>query len=155
MWFMNKIANPIVGWLLRSRLHGLLSASLLLIAYRGRKSGREYRLPVQYAQDGGYVFIIPGQPEQKTWWRNFKEETPVTVSLRGKTLDGKARLLETSADAQAARDGLRAYLQRFPALAKLHQVSTEPDGSYNPGDLQKAAAAARIIRITLNEGSKR
>lgn len=150
---MNKIANPIVGWLLRSRLHGLLSASLLLIAYRGRKSGREYRLPVQYAQDGQRVFILPGQPEKKTWWRNFQTETPVTVSLRGKALGGTARLLDTPADAQTAQDGLRAYLLHFPSLAKQLQVRMEAGGDFDPGELQKAAAAARIICVTLDERS--
>jgi len=153
MWFMNKIANPFVGWLLRSRLHGLLSASLLLITYRGRKSGREYRLPVQYAQDGQRVFILPGQPEKKTWWRNFKEGTPVTVTLRGKTLGGSARLLEGQTRAQAAQEGLAAYLRRFPALAKAHHVRLETDGSFNPADLEAVAAAARIICISLDEGN--
>jgi deazaflavin-dependent oxidoreductase (nitroreductase family) len=153
MWFMNKIANPIVGWVLRSRVHTLLSASLLLLTYRGRKSGQEYRLPVQYAQDGGRIFILPGQPEMKTWWRNFKEETPVTITLRGKVIGGTAHLLEAPADSQIAQDGLRAYLRRFPGLGKLHQVRMEADGSFDPGELQKAAAAARIICITLSERS--
>jgi deazaflavin-dependent oxidoreductase (nitroreductase family) len=155
MWFMNKIANPLVGWTLRSRLHTLLSASLLLLTYRGRKSGREYRLPVQYAQDGQRIFILPGQPENKTWWRNFKDETPVTLTLRGKTRKGKARLLDGQADTQTALDGLAAYLRLFPALAKAHKVRTESDGSFNPVDLEAAAAAARIICVTLNEGSSR
>ena len=155
MWFMNKIANPIVGLILRSRLHGLMSASLLLIAYRGRKSGRAYRLPVQYAQDGQQVFILPGQPENKTWWRNFKEETPVTLALRGKTLGGKARLLDPQSDPQACQDGLAVYLRRFPSLAKLHQVSADADGSFNPGELRTAADSACIIRISLDEGNRR
>lgn len=153
MWFMNKIANPLVGWILRSRLHTLLSASLLLIIYRGRKSGREYRLPVQYAQDGQRIFILPGQPEKKTWWRNFNDETPITLTLRGKTLGGQARLLNPQADPQATQDGLAAYLRRFPALAKAHKVRTETDGTFNAGDIREAAAAVSIICVIINEGS--
>ncbi len=151
MWFMNKIANPIVGWVLRSQLHTLLSASLLLLTYRGRKSGQEYRLPVQYAQDGQRIFILPGQSEMKTWWRNFKNETPVTITLRGKTLDGSARLLD--GHTQDAQDGLAAYLRRFPALAKAHPVRLETGGSFNPDDLGAAAPDAHIICISLSERS--
>jgi hypothetical protein len=47
MWFMNKIANPFVRLILRSPLHGLFSAALLLITYLGRKSAKEYTLPCQ------------------------------------------------------------------------------------------------------------
>jgi hypothetical protein len=67
MWFMNKFANPFVRLILRSPLHGLMSAALLLISYRGRKSGRKYSLPVQYVQDGNQIYIVPDAPEQKTW----------------------------------------------------------------------------------------
>ncbi len=72
MWFMNKIANPFVKLILRSPLHGWMSAAVLLITYRGRKSGKEYTLPVQYVQDGNNVYIVPGFAEKKTWWRNLK-----------------------------------------------------------------------------------
>ena len=102
---------------------------------------------------GKQVFILPGQPEKKTWWRNFKDETPVTVTLRGKTHPAKARLLDPQRDPQAIQDGLRAYLRRFPSLARLHPVRTEADGSFNPDDVRTAAASVLIICITLNEGN--
>jgi Cft2 family RNA processing exonuclease len=150
---MNKIVNPIVKWILRSPLHGLFSASLLLITYRGCKSGREYSLPVQYAQDDQHIFILPGQPETKTWWRNFKSGAPVTLVLRGKTRHGQARLLETQNEVQATIDGLAAYLRRFPGLAKSHHVQIEADGSFNSADLHKAAAVAHIICVVFSEGN--
>ena len=84
MWFMNKIINPLVRLILRSPLHKLVSSTLLLITYHGRKTGREYSLPVQYAQAGKNIYIVPGMPEQKTWWRNLKEAAPVQLTLRGR-----------------------------------------------------------------------
>ena len=80
LWFMNKIANPLVCLVLRSSLHRLMSATLLLITYRGRKTGREYSLPVQYAQAGNLIYIMPGLPEQKTWWRNLKNLCLIFIS---------------------------------------------------------------------------
>jgi hypothetical protein len=77
MWFMNKFVNPLVRLILRSPLHGLMDGSLLLIIYRGRKSGKDYTLPVQYARDGSTIYIVPGMPEKKTWWRNLRGGAPV------------------------------------------------------------------------------
>lgn len=47
---LNRIANPVVTWLLRSSLHGILSGSTLLITVTGRKSGRIYTIPVNYVR---------------------------------------------------------------------------------------------------------
>ena len=47
MWF-----NSIMKWLIRSPLHGLVSKSMLVIGYTGRKSGRRYETPVNYVRDG-------------------------------------------------------------------------------------------------------
>ena len=45
-----RLANPLVGRLLESRAHGLLSGALVVLTYRGRRSGREFRIPLQYAE---------------------------------------------------------------------------------------------------------
>ncbi len=39
---IRRFGNVFVAALLRSPLHRTLSGSLILISYRGRKSGREY-----------------------------------------------------------------------------------------------------------------
>jgi deazaflavin-dependent oxidoreductase (nitroreductase family) len=155
MWFMNKIANPILRWILRSPLHGLMSASLLLITYRGRRSGQEFTLPVQYAQEGNQFYIMPGQPEKKTWWRNFKTETPVKIILKGKALNGQARLLAAESELQVIADGLEAYIRRFPALAKVHNVRPESNGEFNRADLLQVASTILLIQVTTNESSSR
>src|SRR5437763_1915530 len=99
MWFMNKIANPFVRLVLRSPLHRLMSAALLLITYRGRKSGREYTLPVQYAQTGKTLYIRPGMPQKKTWWRSLEGSATVQLILRGELLTGNAFLLDPESEA--------------------------------------------------------
>ncbi len=42
--------NAVVLAVLRSRAHRLLSASAIELRYLGRRSGRQYVLPVQYAR---------------------------------------------------------------------------------------------------------
>jgi hypothetical protein len=65
MWFRNRLVNPVVRLLLRSPLHRLLSGSLVVLTYQGRKSGRWRRPPGMYAQDGQDLYIIPAQPDRK------------------------------------------------------------------------------------------
>ena len=52
-----KVINPILGWLLRSRLHGPIGKRLLLLEFNGRKSGKQYRLPIAYVADGEYLLL--------------------------------------------------------------------------------------------------
>jgi len=149
MWFMKEIVNPLVCLILRSPLHKLMSDTLLLITYRGRKTGMKYTLPVQYVQTGNSVYILPGMPEQKTWWRNLKEAAPVQLTLRSQTLVGNAIVLKPDTDAEAIRLGFELYLRRFPTLAKAHHIRREADGSFITGELQQAAMQAVIIRVEL------
>ena len=149
MWFMNKIVNPLVLLILRSPLHKLMSDTLLIITCYGHKTGREYSLPVQYAQAGNTIYIVPGNPQQKTWWRNLKEAAPVRLALRGQTLAGNAVVLKPGTDAEAILAGFSLYLRRFPALIKYHNIHVESDGNFNVADLRLAAMQALIIRVEL------
>ncbi|MBK8021408.1 MAG: nitroreductase family deazaflavin-dependent oxidoreductase [Chloroflexi bacterium] len=75
-------------WLLRSRFHGVVSGMYLLLTVRGRKSGRLYATPVQYAQQGETLYIITS--EGYTWWKNLRGGAEVEVLLRGKTYRAQA-----------------------------------------------------------------
>jgi deazaflavin-dependent oxidoreductase (nitroreductase family) len=149
MWFMNKIANPFVRLILRSPLHGMMSAAVLLITYRGRKSGKEYTLPVQYVQDGNHIYMVPGFPEKKTWWRNLKGGMSVRLTLKGKTLSGNGTLLEHETDLEKITKGFSLYLQQFPSVAKMHNVRIEADNTFNAEDLRRAAKNVVMIRVEL------
>jgi deazaflavin-dependent oxidoreductase (nitroreductase family) len=149
MWFMNKIANPIVRLILRSRWHRWMSATVLLITYRGRKSGREYTLPVQYVQEGKTIYIVPGAAKKKTWWRNLREGAPVTLGLRGKQVPGQATLLEGDKDAKSIAEVFQHYLKVFPPSAKIHSVHIQENGSFDMEDIHKVAKSLIIVRVDL------
>jgi deazaflavin-dependent oxidoreductase (nitroreductase family) len=150
MWFMNRIANPAVRLILRSPAHGFLSAAVLLVSYRGRRSGMERTLPVQYAQDGDTLYLLPGGAERKTWWRNLRDGASVRITLRGENLSGHAVLLEGASDRDAMVAGLRCYLQRFPALAPSYRVRLDSNGAFDDTDLRAAAESLRLVRVKLN-----
>jgi len=72
---MRRLANRCVIGLLRSPLHRLASGSLLLITYRGRRSGRQFTIPVMYAERDGVLTIFVGNAEQKVWaWLTATED---------------------------------------------------------------------------------
>ena len=62
---MNRTVNPALGALLRSPIHRLASGRLALVTYTGRRSGREYTIPVLYRDTGDEVTIAVGWPERK------------------------------------------------------------------------------------------
>ena len=90
---MNRTGNQVVLALLRSPLHGLASGRLALITVTGRRSGREYTIPVGYKRDGDWVNIPVMWPERKVWWRNLRGGAPVRLRLHGEEHTGNAQAL--------------------------------------------------------------
>jgi deazaflavin-dependent oxidoreductase (nitroreductase family) len=151
MWFMQSIVNPWMAMLLRSPLHALVSGNVLLIEVTGKKSGRHYALPVNYARAGDVVYILPGNPEQKTWWRNLRGGAVVRVWLGGKAQPGTAEILSGEKDHRAVAEGLAVYFQRFPAAAGMRQVRRSPNGAFDSIDLHEAALHTVLVRVMLGE----
>ena len=151
MWFMNSIINPFTRLVLRSPLHGWMSASLLLITVFGRKSRRRITLPVNYVQSGETIFILPGMPERKTWWKNLLGGAEVEVLLRGQVCKGVGEVVQGSENTQAVADALHLYFQRFPASASYRKVRRNADGTFDAGDIQRAASQTMMVRVKLTD----
>jgi hypothetical protein len=60
------LVNPVVRRLLRPRAHRLLSGSVLLLEYTGRRSGVRHELPAMFTSVGDCLIVIAGQPGTKT-----------------------------------------------------------------------------------------
>ena len=52
MWF-----NPMMIFILRSPLHGLLSGSTMTISFTGRKSGKPLTVPTNYVRDDDKLLV--------------------------------------------------------------------------------------------------
>lgn len=148
-WFMNHVSNPLVVAALRSPLHGLLSSSLMLITYRGVKSGKSYTLPVQYARAGKEIAVVVGMPEQKTWWRNIGEDTPVELHLCGEKRTARATRIEGARDPEEAFRLASIYLGAFPGSAGLYGIRRNPDGPFDEGDLRRVSGELILLSIRL------
>ena len=136
-WVTNHLANPILRPLLRGPLGRPFGRRLAVLRYKGRRSGQQRELVVQYVRDGNRVWIVPGQPDRKRWWRNMLEPHTVELWLAGEHLSGVARVL-TNAAGEEQVQGLAAYRSVFPRVMEAavmvrvdagHDPPGEPDGS--------------------------
>jgi deazaflavin-dependent oxidoreductase (nitroreductase family) len=141
MWFMNHIFNPIVRWVLTSPLHTIMSKSVLLISFHGKKSGKEYITPVQYACDEKKIWIMVGLAGKKHWWHNLIGGAQVRVCIQREWLNGQASVLRGEANRQEITAGLKAMIKAFPSFGKQY------------GDLESPALDIEsivFVKIELN-----
>ncbi len=87
--WMYRVVNPTMAAILRSPLHRLLSNALMLLSFRGVRSGKSYTIPVGYMQQGNRLYIF----SHAKWWKNLPGQQ-VTLRLRGRNVHGTARRLE-------------------------------------------------------------
>ncbi len=147
----SALADRMTARVLRSPASGLVDRALMLLTVRGRRTGREYTFPVQYAEDGAVLWVLPGHPETKTWWRNLVEPARVGLRLRGQDLGGTARAFDGARDSLIVEAGLRAYLDRFPRAAR--QLGVCPDGGViDPRLLHETVAHTVLVRVVPFDG---
>jgi deazaflavin-dependent oxidoreductase (nitroreductase family) len=135
------IINPVMGFLLRSPLHGLLSDSLMLITFTGRKSGRQFTTPVRYVKDGDTVRCFTSAENQ--WWRNLRAGARVSLLIKRQSIECDAQA--TFDNPAAIKEQLVAYLDLFPQDATYHDIRLNKDKSLNEQDLEQAAHNAIVI----------
>lgn len=114
--------NGIVALVLRSPLHRLLSRSVMLVRFRGRRSGRELTTPVQYAERGDDLVVMAGRSSAKSWWRNFRSEYEIQVFVHGGWQTMTARVVSADDEPETARMLRATYAARFPR-AKLEDAA--------------------------------
>jgi deazaflavin-dependent oxidoreductase (nitroreductase family) len=136
--------NRMMKFILRSPLHGMVSNSVLLITFTGRKSGNSYTTPVDYSQHDNQVYVF----SHANWWKNLTGGAPVTLRLRGKDVQGMAE--PVAEDKQAVAAGLDAHLRKLPSDGKYYHVTFDEQGNPRPNEVEKAAQAAVMVRIHLS-----
>ena len=106
---MQRVGNIFVGGILRSPFHRLLSKNTMLITFTGRLSGKRYTTPVNYLLIGDVLSVV--SQRDRTWWRNLRGGSLVTLQLNGEKVRGRAVVVE---DDEGIHQHLLAYLQQAP-----------------------------------------
>lgn len=118
-WFF-PVVNRVVRLLLHSPLHGVMSGNIMVVYFRGRRTGRRRWTPVRYLPEGeGGVLCLTGR--ETGWWPNFLDPGPVELQLAGRRVAATAQALPD--DAERKNAALRRMLERFPADAAYHGIA--------------------------------
>ncbi len=136
------VVNSAMRFILRSPMHGMVSSSILLITFTGRKSGKTYSTPVSYSQRDDEVTVFT----HAAWWKNLRGETPVTLRIRGRDLQG---LPEPVEDKQAIAAGLADHLRRVPSDARYYGVTFDAAGNPRAEEVDKAVQTVVMLRFRL------
>ena len=105
--------NDFMSWVLRSPFHGMLSKGMILITVTGRKTEKKYTTPVEYYDQGGYLWIITSR--DRKWWRNVRGGAEVGLLFKRKPVTAFAEAILDEAEVEAQ---LREYVQRMPVSAR-------------------------------------
>lgn len=137
------IVTQTMKLVLRSPMHGVVSKTVLLITFTGRKSGKTYTTPVDYSQDADQVTIFT----HADWWKNLRGGAPVTLRIQGREVQGLAEPVAEDKGAVAA--GLTAHLRKVPSDARFYGVTFDDHGNPRANEVEQAAQTAVMIRIRL------
>lgn len=93
-WLMRYVANPVVRRILRKKRRSKVNEFLLLLRYRGRRTGKPYEIPVGYRDIDGRMGVLINS----RWRLNFRGGADVEVVLAGEPKRARASLLEEPQD---------------------------------------------------------
>jgi ketosteroid isomerase-like protein len=144
-----KWINPVVIPLLRSPLHGLMSADVLLLTVTGRRSGRTYTRPASYRREGETIRCFTLR--HTGWWKNLRGGAEVSIRVAGEEFRGRAEAVHD--DPKRVRDALAAFLVHVPRDAGYYDIDIDASGEPNAEDLRRAASEdVVLIEVALGSG---
>lgn len=137
-WFTNMLK-----FVLRSPLHGIFSKSIMLIEFRGRKTGTVYSTPVSYLREGDVVTSFT----DSRWHRNLTGGAPVTVYLKGKAVKGFAEVIDNR---DAVTEALTNVLRHVRSDARYYGVHFDASGQPIREQVEKGSQHHVLLKIRLS-----
>ena len=142
LWFL---INPVVAFLARSPLHFLISHQVLVIQFKGRKSGKQYLVPVSYHEhESSYTCVTL---RSNIWWRNLKEVSHTQIWLKGSLNDVQIDL-EFNND-QVVESTLRDLVTNNKVDAYFANIKLHKDSTPHSDDLSQAAKIHTVLKFTI------
>ena len=143
--WMFMFINPVMRMLLRSPLHGILSDSIMLVTFTGRKSGRTYVTPVRYVRTDDAIRAYSNTDTQ--WWRNLRNGAQASLRIGGVEQPFTTHVIEN--EPETIRTALEHYFSVYPEDAVYHDVRMNRLGKPNASDLDRAARHAVVMEAKL------
>ncbi len=137
------IVNHSMRFVLRSVIHGIVSKTVLLITFKGRKSGRVFTTPVSYSLSGNQVTIFT----HANWVENLRNGAPVTLRIQCR-YHGVAEIVVD--EKQAISTGLEAHLRKVPSDARYYDVTFDDRRNPLVHEVEKAVQTVVMICVRLS-----
>lgn len=85
-----RAVNPLMRYLLRTPLAGGLRKQFMVLSFKGRKTGREFMIPVSAHHIDGDLYALIGS----VWKVNFRGGGPASVLYEGRERAMRGELVE-------------------------------------------------------------
>lgn len=132
-----------MGWGKAINVWPAVVGRIMVIKHRGRRSGKEYQTPVNYARVNGDVYCLAGFGSNCDWYRNLLANPEVELRL----LDGshKAR----AEDASDSPDRLSLMRQVIIGSGFAGPLFGVDQRKMDDGQLDAATKDYRLVRFSL------
>lgn len=141
---LRNLVNPTMSALLKSPVHRLFSGNILLLTFKGCKTGKSYTTPLSYAREGNRILCFT----DAGWSRNLQGGAPVTVMVRRKVLEGIGESITD--DPERIGEALTLYFRRVPRDARFYGVQLDSQGEPDPQQVARAARGIIFVEIQLS-----
>ncbi len=138
--------SPLTKRLIDSRFAGPMGKALLLLRYRGRKSGRTFTTPVGYVREGDRVVMVTS-PTYK-WWPNLVGGADVELRLPEGWRSGRGEVVLPD-DPRYDETLAFQVSKRGPGMLRGFGLDVDDQGRIHPESRVTAAKKAHLVLITL------
>lgn len=142
--FIFPIINFVVKTILYSPLHSVVSSSLMIVYFNGRKSGKQFSTPVRYIRAGDQIQCLTAKSNR--WWKNIKDESDIELLVQGNKSLYRARVITD--DPARIKDAIKSVLDQFPSDAPYYEISMQADRTPNEDDLEQASHASVLLEAS-------
>lgn len=129
---------------LHSPAHFVFSDSVVVIKYKGRRTGNSYEVPVRYVEKDGVIQLYTDK--RAGWWPNLKDNASITFRIRGRDVPYATQVLID--EPEKIKHELQDYLNKFPEDAVYHDVRLDSDKRPIEADIDLSVGSAVIIYAT-------
>ncbi len=138
------MAGTVVGPLLRSPVHRVLSGQLMVLDYTGGRSGKHYSFPIGYFTWGDDEVLAFSS---RNWPKALRTADGIRLLIRGESHDATAVVVSAHDDkTQCLADFART---KGPRTAKRLMLGLPGDRQPSAAELDVAADKTTIVRFRL------
>ena len=140
--------NPLVSGALNTPFHWLFSHQVMVLQFKGRRSGKSYAIPVSYmlgdAAHGRQLLCMTDM--NGLWWKNLIDARCIEVTHHGRQKDACVRVI--ASDLTIKREALAGFCRRSRISAFFSGVGMKA-GEPNEEELTAAAEKHVLIELSL------